>query len=77
MTKVLASLFCGIAIGVLLVPCLFYLYVRSGVAPVTTAAPPLLFEKALAKTALYAKMDAEIIRNVPIASTKPHCSLAL
>ena len=44
----------GLIIGVLLIPAGFYLYIRAGLAPVATSAPPMPFERFFAKTALHA-----------------------
>lgn len=46
----------GLIVGVLLIPTGFYLYVRSGRAPVATSSPPMLFEEFFAKTALQATL---------------------
>jgi thiosulfate dehydrogenase len=54
----------GIGVGALLVPLGFYLYVRSGRAPVATAAPPLPLEKFFVKTALHATIDREASKTV-------------
>jgi thiosulfate dehydrogenase len=54
------SFFLGIVIGLLLTPLAIYLYVHSGAMPITTADPPLLFEKFLAKTAIRAAIQKEI-----------------
>jgi thiosulfate dehydrogenase len=70
MKTVWVNLLLGIAIGMFLVPSLFYLYIRSGAAPVTASAPSLPLEKFFAKTALHAKMDSEIIKTVPVESSE-------
>ncbi|HVA00897.1 MAG TPA: c-type cytochrome [Terriglobia bacterium] len=49
----------GVIIGFLLVPAGFYLYVRSGRAPVATSAPPMPFEEFFANTALHATLSRE------------------
>jgi thiosulfate dehydrogenase len=53
--------------GILLVPAAFYLYLRSGYAPVSTSASPLPFERFFAKLAMRATLSHEIPRadNVP------------
>jgi thiosulfate dehydrogenase len=68
MNKLSGRLVTGILIGFLLFPASFYLYLRSGAAPVATAAPPLPLEHWLAKTALHAKMDSDFPRTSPIAA---------
>jgi thiosulfate dehydrogenase len=49
----------GIIIGILLVPAVFYLYCKSGHAPVATAAAPMPFETFFAKTALHATINRD------------------
>jgi thiosulfate dehydrogenase len=49
----------GIIIGILLVPAAFYLYCRSGRAPVATSAQPMPFERLFARMALHAKINRE------------------
>jgi thiosulfate dehydrogenase len=49
----------GVIIGILLVPATFYLYCRSGFAPVATAASPMLLEKFFSRTALHATINRE------------------
>jgi thiosulfate dehydrogenase len=49
----------GLIIGILLVPAGFYMYVRSGHAPVATSAPPMPFEEFFANTALHATLNRE------------------
>lgn len=57
----------AVLIGILLVPTAFYLYLRSGHAPVATSASPLPFERFFAKLA----MRATISRELPKAETVP------
>ena len=54
-------------IGILLVPAAFYLYLRSGHAPVATSASPLPFERFFARLA----MRATIARELPKAEAGP------
>ena len=49
----------GIIVGFLLVPTAFYIYCKSGHAPVATAAAPMPFETFFAKTALHATINRE------------------
>lgn len=49
----------GVVIGILLVPAAFYVYCRSGLAPVATVASPMPFEKFFSKTALHAAIDRQ------------------
>ena len=54
-------------IGILLVPAAFYLYLRSGHAPVATSSSPLPFERFFARLA----MRATIPRELPKAEAGP------
>lgn len=47
-------------IGILLVPAAFYVYLRSGYAPVATSASPLPFERFFAKLAMRATLAREL-----------------
>lgn len=47
----------GLVVGILVVPFGFYMYLRSGNAPVATSAPPLPLERFLVKTAMHATID--------------------
>ncbi len=49
----------GLLIGIILVPAGFYLYLRSGDAPVATWAPPMPLERFLVKTAMHATINHE------------------
>lgn len=46
--------------GILLVPAAFYLYLRSGHAPVSTSASPLPFERFFAKLAMRATLSHDV-----------------
>lgn len=46
--------------GILLVPAAFYLYLRSGYAPVSASAPPLPFERFFARLAVRATIGHEL-----------------
>jgi thiosulfate dehydrogenase len=56
----------GLIVGAALVPIAFYLYMRSGRAPVATSAPPMPMEAMLANSALNAKLREEAPKTVPI-----------
>jgi thiosulfate dehydrogenase len=58
----------GLILGFIAVPVGVYFYFSSGSAPVATAAPPMPFEKTLAKMALHARVDKEMPKSVPIAA---------
>lgn len=58
----------GLIIGVIAVPACVFLYFATGTAPVATAAPPMPFEKLLAKMGQHARMDKEMPKSVPIAA---------
>jgi thiosulfate dehydrogenase len=58
----------GLILGLIAIPAGVYLYFSTGSAPVATAAPPMPFEKTLARMALHARMDKEMPKSVPIAA---------
>jgi thiosulfate dehydrogenase len=58
----------GLVVGLIAIPVGVYLYFSTGTAPVATAAPPMPFEKTLARMALHARMDKELPKTVPIAA---------
>jgi len=68
MKRILSLFLLGIVIGFILFVPTFYLFCLSGMAPVTVSAKELPLEHLMAKTALHAKMDKEIIKTVPIPS---------
>jgi thiosulfate dehydrogenase len=49
-----------LVIGILLVPAAFFLYLRSGYAPVSASAKPLPFERFFAKLAMHATLSHEL-----------------
>ncbi|TAM82503.1 MAG: cytochrome c [Acidobacteria bacterium] len=55
----MAKFVLGVIIGIFIVPAAFYFYCRSGLAPVATAAPPMLLEKFFSRTALHAAIDRQ------------------
>ena len=55
----MAKFIVGVIIGFLLVPALFYLYCKSGRAPVATSSSPMPLETFFAKTALHAAINRE------------------
>jgi mono/diheme cytochrome c family protein len=55
----------GLILGLIAAPALVYLYFASGSAPVATSAPPMPFEKMLARAALHARMDKEMPKGAP------------
>src|SRR5271168_3681597 len=58
----------GLILGVLSVPLAVYFYFSTGTAPVATSAPPMPFEKMLARTALHARLDKEMPKSVPVTA---------
>jgi thiosulfate dehydrogenase len=58
----------GLILGIILVPVAVYLYFSTGTAPVATSAPPMPFERTLARVALHARIDKEMPKQVPIAA---------
>lgn len=61
--------FIGVIVGIGLVAGGAYYYFTSGMAPVAATAPPMPFERLMAKDALHAKMRAEAPATVPIEAT--------
>jgi thiosulfate dehydrogenase len=55
-------------LGFIAVPAVVYFYFSSGSAPVATGAPPMPFEKMLARMALHARLDKEMPKSVPISA---------
>jgi thiosulfate dehydrogenase len=62
----------GLLLGLAIVPASVYMYLRLGYAPVATAAPPLPFEKRLARMALHARISKEAPAQSPVALTEPN-----
>jgi thiosulfate dehydrogenase len=58
----------GLVVGLVAVPVCVFLYFATGSAPVATSAPPMPFEKLMAKMAQHARMDKEMPKSVPIAA---------
>jgi thiosulfate dehydrogenase len=58
----------GLVLGFVAVPAVVYFYFSSGSAPVATAAPPMPFEKMMARMALHARLDKEMPKTVPIGA---------
>lgn len=58
----------GLIIGLAVIPLAVYFYFASGNAPVATSAPPMPFEKTLARMALHARIEKEMPKTVPIAA---------
>lgn len=58
----------GLIIGILLVPFGFWMYMRSGSAPVATNEAPMPLEHYFAKTALHARIDRVMQKTAPIAA---------
>lgn len=76
----------GLILGFFAVPVAVYFYFSSGNAPVATSAPPMPFERTLARAALHARLDKEMPKSVPVAADeaaytagaqiyKDHCAL--
>jgi mono/diheme cytochrome c family protein len=58
----------GLILGLVAIPAGVYFYFSSGTAPVATSAPPMPFEKTLARMALHARMDKEMPKSVPVTA---------
>src|SRR5690242_3363999 len=76
----------GLILGLIVIPVGVYMYFASGGAPVATSAPPMPFEKMLARLALHARMGKEMPKTVPIEANdaaytagaqiyKDHCAV--
>ena len=55
----MSKFFIGLLIGIFLVPAAFYLYLRSGDAPVATSAKPMPMERFLVRTAMHATIHKQ------------------
>ena len=66
--KLMLGFVLGILLAILLGTLTVYAYFGRGMAPVATSAPPMPFEKALARMALHARMAREMPREVPVAA---------
>jgi thiosulfate dehydrogenase len=58
----------GLILGLIAVPAGVYFYFSTGIAPVATSAPPMPFEKTLAKMTQHARMDKEMPKSVPVTA---------
>jgi thiosulfate dehydrogenase len=58
----------GVILGLIAVPAGVYFYFSTGIAPVATSAPPMPFEKTLAKMTQHARMDKEMPKSVPVTA---------
>jgi mono/diheme cytochrome c family protein len=60
----------GFVLALIFLPLVFVGYVRSGYAPVATAAPPFPFEERLASWARHAVINREMPKTIPIQATE-------
>src|SRR5260370_23530607 len=58
----------GVILGWLLIPVGALVCFKAGMVPVATSAPPMPFEKTLAKMGLSAKIDKEAPKDAPFAA---------
>src|SRR5208283_5276212 len=58
----------GLILGLIAVPAGVYLYFSSGSVPVATSAPPMPFEKTMARIALHARMEKEMPKSIPVTA---------
>lgn len=58
----------GFLLGLIVIPIAAYFYIKSGNVPAATSAPPLLFERWAARTALHAIIDKEMPKGSPVAA---------
>jgi thiosulfate dehydrogenase len=66
MKRLLTGFVLGVLSTVVLASVTVFAYFKGGMAPVATSAPPLPFEKKLARMALHARVGREMPREVPI-----------
>jgi len=64
----MGKLVIGLIVGLAVIPIAVYCYFATGSAPVATAAPPMPFERSLARMALHARIDKEMPKSAPIAA---------
>jgi thiosulfate dehydrogenase len=67
----LKNLLLGLAIGLVIVPLVVFVYFLSGSAPVSTTSEAMWFERFLASGALHARVARERPKTVPIAADEP------
>lgn len=60
------KLLVGFVIGLLALPVGAYFYLKAGMAPAATSAPPLPFERWAARTALHARIEKEMPKESPV-----------
>jgi thiosulfate dehydrogenase len=58
----------GLILGAALLAASAFVYFAAGFAPVATSAPPMPFERQMAKMALHARIEKEMPKTVPIAA---------
>jgi len=56
----------GLVVGIILIVGAVFFYFSMGMAPVATAASPMPFEKKLANSALHARIEKEMPKNIPV-----------
>lgn len=66
--SIVGSFIAGAAVAVAALAICVFGYFRLGIAPVATSAPPIVFEHALAKAALHARIRKEMPASAPIAA---------
>ncbi|HEV7500324.1 MAG TPA: cytochrome c [Vicinamibacteria bacterium] len=62
----------GVIVTVVAGAAVVFLYFQQGLAPVATAAPPMPFEKTLARLALRARLGKEMPKAAPIEASEPN-----
>jgi thiosulfate dehydrogenase len=63
--RFLAGLIVGVLLAIALIAIGVYVYFSAGLAPVSTAAQPMPFERKLAKMALHARAEKEMPKTAP------------
>jgi mono/diheme cytochrome c family protein len=66
------SFLLGVLVAIATIVAAIYLYFATGMAPASTAAQPMLFEKKLARMALHARLEKEMPTQVPIPADEPN-----
>ena len=60
----------GLAIGLVVIPVIGFLYFAGGFAPVATSDPMMPFERPMANMALHSRIDKEMPKEVPVQANE-------
>lgn len=64
------SFLIGLIAGLILIPVCGFIYLRMGLAPVATSAPPLPMERSITHMALNARIDKEAPKSAPFQASE-------